>query len=149
MDYNIVSHPGRSLGSSLAWDLDSRRPRGGGGRNAASAAAHLSLGPARPVCTGGTCLACGGPSLAWRTSRGARAATAAGAQRRFISRLVRASPPFRVAPRAKNGGPSIAWRPESLRLRGGAAEAQRRLISRVATYSRAFAAGPGRPEDSK
>eukprot|EP00741_Cyanophora_paradoxa_P012812 tig00020629_g12376.t1 len=55
---------GRSGGPSLAWEVDSRRPRGGGGRGAA--AAHLLLGI---------------------STRGAFAAGATGTQRRPISRL--------------------------------------------------------------
>eukprot|EP00741_Cyanophora_paradoxa_P017098 tig00020956_g16514.t1 len=161
---------GRSAsgGPSLTWGLDSRRPRGGGGRNAA--AAHLLLGI---------------------STHDARAAAAAGTQRRHISRLgSRLTTPARRRRPERSGGPSLAWRPNSrrLRVRAVAAGVQRRpmsrLVARLAAPSRrarpgrsgevnsqrprggggrdiaadhlslrnptrgAFATGPGRPEDS-
>eukprot|EP00741_Cyanophora_paradoxa_P010283 tig00020516_g9956.t1 len=132
----------------------------------------------------------GGPSIAWRpdsrgsaaahlslgrTSRGARAATAAGAQRRFISRLAtrlaehsrqgrggRDAAAAHLSPGAPNrcafaagqpgrsGGSSLASELDSQRPCGGGGRNTSAAHFSLRDPTRgAFAAGPGRPEDSK
>eukprot|EP00741_Cyanophora_paradoxa_P012109 tig00020592_g11699.t1 len=138
-------------------DLDSRRPRGGGGRNAA--ATHLSLAPSRQG-RGARGAAAGHVSLGSSTrgaltagatgtqrrpiysfgavlaadhlllgvsTHDARAAGAAGTQRRPISCLVRASPTFSAAPR-DGAGAGISTHDARA---AAAAGTQRRHISRL------------------
>eukprot|EP00741_Cyanophora_paradoxa_P017557 tig00020996_g16959.t2 len=144
-DARAAGRPERSGGPSLAWDLDSRRPRGGGGRNAA--AAHLSLGV---------------------STHDARAAEAAGTQRRPISCL---ATQLAAPSRQGRGGRGAAAAHVSLgrsprgafaagaagTQRGGelAASSRRRRPDIAADHLSlrnptrgAFATGPGRPEDS-
>eukprot|EP00741_Cyanophora_paradoxa_P012113 tig00020592_g11702.t2 len=124
-------------------DLDSRRPRGMGGRNAA--ADHLSLGdPTRSAFAPGPGrrgAAAGHVSLGSST-RGAFAAGATGTQRRPIYSFS-----TRLAGRSASGGPSLTWISTHDARAAGAAGTQRRPISCLATNSRRlqFASGPWRP----
>eukprot|EP00741_Cyanophora_paradoxa_P011111 tig00020553_g10734.t1 len=70
----------------------------------------------------------GGSSLAWISTRDARAAEAAGTQRRPISRLVRASPPFSAAPRTTAAGNVSLGSSTHGAFAAGATRTQRRPI---------------------
>eukprot|EP00741_Cyanophora_paradoxa_P010284 tig00020516_g9956.t2 len=168
-----------------------RRPISRLGRRGRFApAAHVSLARLAAPSRWGRPGSSGGPSIAWRpdsrgsaaahlslgrTSRGARAATAAGAQRRFISRLAtrlaehsrqgrggRDAAAAHLSPGAPNrcafaagqpgrsGGSSLASELDSQRPCGGGGRNTSAAHFSLRDPTRgAFAAGPGRPEDSK